>query len=119
MPTYQYQCTTCDKQFEHVQRMSDDALKNCLCEKKGDVHRIITTTNFSLKGSGWYVTDFRGGSKSSNNNNADKSENTSSASTNDSSSGSAPAAAPSSSGSPGSSDTSSSSTTPSPTTPTA
>jgi putative FmdB family regulatory protein len=65
MPTYDYQCTTCNKQFEHVQRMSEDALTACLCEQKGSVHRIITTSNFALKGGGWYVTDFRGGSKPS------------------------------------------------------
>lgn len=60
MPTYDYKCKTCDKVFEHFQAMKDEPLKECLCEKKGEVSRMISGgTGIIFKGSGFYVTDYK------------------------------------------------------------
>ena len=63
MPIYEYQCPKCGV-FEVTQRITEDPLKECpTCS--ADVHRIISSTSFILKGSGWYATDYaRSSSKS-------------------------------------------------------
>ncbi|MCE9579225.1 MAG: zinc ribbon domain-containing protein [Deltaproteobacteria bacterium] len=53
MPVYEYRCTTCEREFEYQQRMSDpprDVCENC----GGPLERIISRTAFQLKGGGWY-----------------------------------------------------------------
>jgi len=53
MPTYEYKCTSCEKEFEYQQRMSD-APKD-VCEAcGGKLERLISRTAFQLKGGGWY-----------------------------------------------------------------
>lgn len=60
MPTYDYRCKTCGKEFEHFQSMKDDALTNCLCEKSGEVERLISRgSGIIFKGSGFYVNDYK------------------------------------------------------------
>jgi putative FmdB family regulatory protein len=59
MPTYEYECQSCHHHLEVEQRMSDAALKKCPHCKKDKLQRIISATNFQLKGGGWYVTDHR------------------------------------------------------------
>lgn len=60
MPTYEYKCYTCDTTFEHFQSIKEEPLTNCLCEKKGDVKRLISSgTGIIFKGSGFYVTDYK------------------------------------------------------------
>lgn len=60
MPTYDYKCETCDSVFEHFQSMKDEPLKECLCEKKGQVKRMISNgTGIIFKGTGFYVTDYK------------------------------------------------------------
>lgn len=64
MPIYEYRCEKCGD-FEVSQRITEDALKKCpTCKRK--VQRLISSTSFQLKGSGWYVTDYarKGGGKS-------------------------------------------------------
>ena len=58
MPTYDYQCTSCDHVFEMFQSMSDDPIKECpVCGKK--VRRLISGgTGLIFKGSGYYLTDY-------------------------------------------------------------
>lgn len=59
MPTYSYLCSECDHRFDTVQRMSEDPLLECpACARPGLV-RQVSAVGFALKGSGWYVTDFR------------------------------------------------------------
>ncbi|PKN51342.1 MAG: hypothetical protein CVU55_11935 [Deltaproteobacteria bacterium HGW-Deltaproteobacteria-13] len=59
MPIYEYQCRKCGKQFEAFQGISDPELKSCkFC--KGKVNKMVSLSSFSLKGSGWYVTDYKG-----------------------------------------------------------
>jgi putative FmdB family regulatory protein len=59
MPTYEYECTKCKKQFEIAQRMSDPPKKRCpTCG--GKVVRLISGGGgIILKGSGFYTTDYR------------------------------------------------------------
>lgn len=59
MPIYEYKCPSCKHQFEILQKMSDDPLMQCPnCHKDG-LEKVISSTQFQLKGTGWYVTDFR------------------------------------------------------------
>ena len=56
MPIYEYHCSKCGD-FETMQRMSDKPLTTCpTCRRK--VTKLISSTTFHLKGSGWYVTDY-------------------------------------------------------------
>ena len=59
MPIYEYKCRKCGNQFEVFQGISDPEVKSCkFC--KGKVHKLVSLSSFSLKGSGWYVTDYKG-----------------------------------------------------------
>jgi putative FmdB family regulatory protein len=59
MPIYEYQCRKCGKQFEAFQGITEPELKSCkFC--KGKVNKLVSLSSFSLKGSGWYVTDYAG-----------------------------------------------------------
>ena len=59
MPTYEYECTKCNKQFEMDQKISDPPRKRCP-DCRGKVIRIISGGGgIILKGSGFYVTDYR------------------------------------------------------------
>jgi putative FmdB family regulatory protein len=59
MPIYEYKCRKCGRQFEAFQGITDPELKSCkFC--KGKVHKMVSLSSFSLKGSGWYVTDYKG-----------------------------------------------------------
>lgn len=59
MPIYEYRCEACGFQKEFLQRISDAPLTDCPeCGKKS-LQKMVTAAGFQLKGSGWYVTDFR------------------------------------------------------------
>ena len=60
MPTYEYQCKSCDHRFEIWQKMSDDALTVCP-ECKGAIRRILFPAGIVFKGSGFYKTDHASG----------------------------------------------------------
>jgi putative FmdB family regulatory protein len=57
MPTYLYECRTCEKQFEVEQRITEDALTDCDCGAEGSVRRLIQPTAMLFKGSGFYIND--------------------------------------------------------------
>lgn len=58
MPIYEYQCESCGKYFEIFQKITDDPLTECkYC--KGKLNKLISNCAFHLKGSGWYVTDYK------------------------------------------------------------
>ena len=63
MPIYAYKCATCGHADDVMQKMSDDALTKCPACGAETYSKQVTAPNFALKGSGWYVTDFRGGNK--------------------------------------------------------
>lgn len=66
MPIYEYQCDACGKISEAWQKITEEPLKDCAdCGATGSLHRLISNTAFVLKGTGWYVTDFRDKSKPS------------------------------------------------------
>ena len=62
MPIYEYRCDSCGFQKEYIQRMSDPQLTDCPECKKTTFSKMVTAAGFHLKGGGWYVTDFKGGS---------------------------------------------------------
>ncbi len=57
MPTYEYQCASCGREFEIRQRISEPALTRCE-QCGGVVKRLLSSAPFILKGGGWYVTDY-------------------------------------------------------------
>jgi putative FmdB family regulatory protein len=67
MPTYEYHCSKCGKNFEVFQSMKDDAFKTCpeaQCQVTpwghGEVKRLLGTgAGLIFKGSGFYITDYR------------------------------------------------------------
>ena len=67
MPTYDYSCEKCGKQFEAFQSMRDEVFRECpkeLCQQKrwgkGKVKRLLGTgAGLIFKGSGFYITDYR------------------------------------------------------------
>src|SRR5450830_257711 len=61
MPIYAYRCEACGFAKDVLQKMSDDALTVCPSSSKDSFKKQLTAASFQLKGSGWYVTDFRGG----------------------------------------------------------
>jgi len=54
MPTYEYRCNGCGRDFEYVQRMSDDDLVKCEVCGEDKLEKLISRTAFQLKGGGWY-----------------------------------------------------------------
>lgn len=63
MPIYEYQCETCGHKLERLQKISDDPLKDCPRCDKATLTKLVSAAAFRLKGSGWYETDFKKGSK--------------------------------------------------------
>jgi putative FmdB family regulatory protein len=61
MPIYAYRCEECGFAKDVLQKMSDDPLTVCLECGKPSFKKQVTAAGFQLKGSGWYVTDFRDG----------------------------------------------------------
>lgn len=59
MPIYEYQCQSCGKRTELLQRMDDPPLATCP-ECGGEVKKLISAPAVQFKGSGWYVTDYAG-----------------------------------------------------------
>ena len=61
MPIYAYKCASCGHAKDVLQKMSDDPLTVCPACGQSSFQKQLTAAGFQLKGSGWYVTDFRGG----------------------------------------------------------
>ncbi len=59
MPIYEYQCGACGHHLEALQKISEAALTECPeCHKAG-LQKLVSSTSFQLKGTGWYATDFK------------------------------------------------------------
>jgi len=57
VPIYEYQCEACHEHVEAMQKMSAPPLETCpRCG--GKLRKMISSTSFVLKGSGWYATDY-------------------------------------------------------------
>jgi putative FmdB family regulatory protein len=61
MPIYAYRCASCGHAQDVLQKMSDPLLTVCPACGAATFSKQLTAAGFQLKGSGWYVTDFRGG----------------------------------------------------------
>jgi putative FmdB family regulatory protein len=61
MPIYAYRCTACGHAKDVLQKMSDPLLSTCPACGAETFTKQVTAAGFQLKGSGWYVTDFKGG----------------------------------------------------------
>jgi putative FmdB family regulatory protein len=64
MPIYAYRCESCGHAKDVLQKMSDAPLTVCPACGADSFRKQVTAAGFQLKGSGWYVTDFRGGNTS-------------------------------------------------------
>ncbi len=62
MPIYAYRCATCGHAKDVLQKMSDPLLTVCPACGAQTFIKQVTAAGFQLKGSGWYVTDFKGDS---------------------------------------------------------
>jgi putative FmdB family regulatory protein len=62
MPIYAYQCSACGHAADEMQKMSDAPLTVCPSCGASAYTKQLTAAGFALKGSGWYATDFKGGS---------------------------------------------------------
>lgn len=61
MPIYAYRCDDCGFAKDVLQKISDPVLTVCLSCGKPTFKKQLTAAGFQLKGTGWYATDFRGG----------------------------------------------------------
>lgn len=64
MPIYEYECAKCGRIEEALQKFSDKPLNKC-SHCSGKLHRLVSRSSFHLKGTGWYVTDYAGKSRTS------------------------------------------------------
>lgn len=64
MPIYAYKCGSCGHAKDVLQKISDAPLTQCPACGADAFRKQVTAAGFQLKGSGWYVTDFRGGNGS-------------------------------------------------------
>lgn len=61
MPIYAYKCDSCGYAKDVLQKLSEAPLTDCSQCGASSFKKQVTAASFQLKGSGWYVTDFRGG----------------------------------------------------------
>src|SRR5262252_8197751 len=57
MPLYEYECQSCHRRIEKIQKFSDPPLEVCP-HCGGRLEKLISSPAFQFKGSGWYVTDY-------------------------------------------------------------
>ena len=76
MPIYEYQCQSCGHKLEKLQRLNDNPLKDCPDCGAAELERLISAAGFSLKGAGWYETDFKKGDKKNLNDSGNSSSTT-------------------------------------------
>lgn len=58
MPTYVYECSKCNDQFEVEQRITEDPLDTCRCGSTGTVKRLIQPVGVMFKGAGFHINDY-------------------------------------------------------------
>lgn len=63
MPIYEYVCNACGLEKDFIQRMSADPLTVCPACQGDTLRKKVSAAGFRLKGSGWYETDFKTGTK--------------------------------------------------------
>jgi putative FmdB family regulatory protein len=95
MPIYAYRCDECGFSKDVLQKVSDPVLTTCPSCGKPAFKKQVTAAGFQLKGTGWYVTDFRGGTPPATGASATASSGSSGESASAPAATPAPAAAPS------------------------
>ncbi len=71
MPIYAYKCGSCGHAKDVLQKISDAPLTACPACGASAFSKQVTAAGFQLKGSGWYATDFRGGTTGASASSAD------------------------------------------------
>ena len=59
MPLYEYQCSHCNHKLDELQSMSEAPLTDCPACGTAHLQKLVSAAAFQLKGTGWYVTDFK------------------------------------------------------------
>ena len=73
MPTYNYKCLSCDEMFVVFQSMSEKPISNCKFCSSNKIEKMISAgSGLIFKGSGFYLTDYKQGSKNSDTKNIKK-----------------------------------------------
>jgi putative FmdB family regulatory protein len=62
MPTYVYECSSCQSTFEVEQRITENPLDSCTCGATGTVKRLIQPIAVMFKGSGFHINDYKSSS---------------------------------------------------------
>ncbi len=65
MPIYEYVCQHCEKELDQLQKMNEAPLLDCPFCGQASLRKKVSAAGFQLKGTGWYVTDFKDKPKSS------------------------------------------------------
>lgn len=63
MPYYDYECQQCKNIFEIQKRITDESAETCPKCSSDDTKKVISVTNFQLKGGGWYAAHQSGSKK--------------------------------------------------------
>lgn len=71
MPIYEYECNACGDRHEFIQKFSDAPKRKCPACGLQRLRKLVSAAAFHLKGSGWYVTDFRDKGKKKDGKSAD------------------------------------------------
>lgn len=72
MPIYEYECSSCGHRVEVIQKVNDPLLEECPQCNEATLRKMVSAAGFRLKGTGWYVTDFRDKGKPNNKQDAGK-----------------------------------------------
>lgn len=59
VPIYEYECANCGHTLEVIQKISDKPLTECPSCHATRLRKLVSAAAFQLKGTGWYVTDFK------------------------------------------------------------
>jgi putative FmdB family regulatory protein len=63
MPIYDFKCSACGHRAEVMRKIADPSVADCpTCGAHDTFSKMLSAAGFQLKGSGWYATDFKGGS---------------------------------------------------------
>ncbi len=81
MPIYEYHCQACGHSCELLEKMSAAPSTDCPACHQSQLQRQVSAPQFQLKGTGWYVTDFKKNGQTAQTSAEKKSDNTSVSST--------------------------------------
>ncbi len=73
MPLYEYQCESCEKRFEKIQKFSDPPIETCP-QCGGHVKKLLSAPAIQFKGSGFYITDYGKSGSGSNESTSEKAD---------------------------------------------